>query len=278
MTNTIRTDFSDYKFRCHALGNLMVGLSKFGLTANQEAELKKLQFKLDTFKPLTPNQTVKMGELVAKRDAKPKLSKTAESYLKKVHKEEIFNRRYDIKSKYLDKGIQAEESGISLYSHYTNTLFLKNKERFENEYFTGEPDNAQGKIRDIKNSWDFMSFPIHEMTPPDKNNYWQVLGYMDLTGLTEAEVIYCLVDTPETLIIDEKFRTARELGVMDLPDELAMEIEKNLKYSDIPEELRIKIFKYQRSEDDVKALYSMVELARVYLNELSLNIADRLVK
>lgn len=226
---------------------------------------------------ITAKQTKTLGELEEKRDAPPTLSKTTISYLNKLHREEVFGRRYEIKSKYLEKGIHQEEDSITLYTEVFGELLLKNKETFSNDYITGTPDNIQGKVRDFKSSWDFTTFPMYETSLPNSDYYWQMQGYMDLTGLKTAEVAYCLVDTSEVLIQDEIRRTGWKLGMIDIPEDLEKEIEANMRYEDIPKEMRVKVFQVDYDPDKIVSLYKQIELCRKYLNELSLTVADTIL-
>lgn len=270
----MRTDFTDYLFRCSQLGKIMTGANS-GLTVKQEELFEGLKEKMKVGK-ITDKQIITYGQLLEKKNAKPTLSQTAKTYLNELHKEVLFGRTKEITNKFLSKGIQVEEQSITLYSEVTNTLFIKNKERFNNEFLTGEPDNIQGKVRDIKSSWDFSTFPIHDLTIPNKDYYWQLQGYMDLTGINEADLIYCLVDTPETIVEDEKRRTSWKTGYLELPKELEDEIERNMNYNDIPPELRVKVFSITKNEKDLEALKGQIKIAREYLTALSLKVADRL--
>ena len=90
------TDFTDYKFRCSSIGKLMTN----------------------------------------SRSKSNPLSVTTMNYLKQLHKEEVFGRKKEIRSKYLDKGIEVEEEAITLYSEVTGELFIKNKKRFTNDFIT----------------------------------------------------------------------------------------------------------------------------------------------
>lgn len=266
-------DFSNYKFRCSALGHLMTGV-KPNLTEKQKELLSTLQVKQQNLK-ITDKQLITLGQLIEKRDSKPTLSQTTKNYLEQLHKEEVFGKRNDVRSKYLDKGIQVEEQSITLYSNVTGQLFIKNKERRENDFITGEADNTQGKIRDIKSSWSLSTFPMHEKELTNQNYYWQLQGYMQLWNFDDSELIYCLVDTPEELIADEMRRTGWSLGfTADIPDELEAEIRKNMTFSDVPEELRCKVFEVKRDRVAIQSLENQIELCRKYLNELSERLGE----
>lgn len=269
-----RVDFSDYVFRCSSIGVLMTG-QKLGLTKKQEETLSDLREKMKSGR-ITENQIVLFGELLGKKNAKPELSTTAKNYLELLHKEEVFNRRYEVRSKYLDKGIQVEEQSLSLYTRVCNKLVIKNKTRFCNDYITGEPDNVEDVVRDFKSSWDFTTFPLYEKEIPTTNYYWQLQGYMELTGREEAELIYCLVDSPEMIVDDEIRRLSWKSGCIEVPEDLEKEIKANMAYKDIPESMRVKIFRLKKDPEAIKSLYKVIDLARAYLNDLSEKLANRL--
>lgn len=266
-------DFTDYKFRCSSLGKLMVGV-KPSITEKQEQLLETLLAK-QRGGNITEKQTITLGQLIEKKNARPELSKGVKTYLEQLHKEEVFGKREEIRSKYLDKGIQVEEQSITLYSELTDTLFIKNKKREKNDFITGEPDNTQGKIRDIKSSWNLSTFPMHENRLTNVDYFWQLQGYMELWDLDTSELIYCLVDSPEELINDEIRRTGWKLGfTAEIPDELEQEIRSNMTFSDIPKELRIKVFHVERDRLAMRQLEEQIIRCRTYMNQLSEKLGE----
>ena len=299
-------DFSDYKFRSHASGKIMVGC-KLPLTEKQEELLTGLQEKQETGR-ITEKQMVTLGQLLEKKHAKPELSKSVQSYLKELHREEVFGIRKDITSKYLDKGIQAEEKSLSLLCNVTGNWYQKNKERFTNDFVTGEPDNTQGKIRDIKSSWSFATFPMYDTEIPNKDYYWQLQCYMALTGMEEAELIYCLVDTPFKIVEDElrrldwKFDTTDgngniRKGCIDLVVETisnhifsaeglklfcahlpTIEEKWFTEFNPIPDPMRVKIFDVERNDEDIDTLYNQIELCREFMNDITIGIGKEQLK
>lgn len=266
-----RTDFTGYQFRCSSLGKVMTGV-KPSITEKQSELLETLLAK-QRGGNITDKQLITLGQLIEKRDQRPELSQTTKNYLEQLHKEEVFGKREEIRSKYLDKGIQVEEQSITLYSELTNQLFIKNKERKSNAFITGEPDNTQGKIRDIKSSWSLSTFPMHDNELTNMDYWWQLQGYMELFDLEDSELIYCLVDTPEELINDEMRRVGWKSGfTADIPDELEAEIRNNMTFSDIPAELRVKVFKVERDRLAMRQLEEQVIRCRTYLNNLSVKL------
>lgn len=300
MENTT-LNFENYLFRCSSLGKLMVG-AKTGLTSNQELELERLLEKNKEGK-ITDKQLITLGELLAKKTAKNELSVTTKNYLDEIHKQVLFKRKSDLKNKYLDKGIQVEEQSLTLYSKVSNFPFYKNEYFFKNEFICGTPDNCKGKVRDIKSSWDYTTFPFYDTEIKNNDYLCQLNGYMELTANNEAELIYCLVDTPFKMINDELRRADWKFNIMDNDGnirqesiKLVTELVSNMIYTskgledfcnenpavhiewfenfrEIPENLRVKVFTIKKDDKIVETLYSQIEKCREYLTNLSLEIA-----
>ncbi len=299
-------DFNEHLFRCSQLGKLMVGVSP-ALTANQEKELSELRSKMLAGK-ITDKQIIKMGDLIRKKEEKPDLSKSVETHLADIHKGFFMKRDRQISNKFTEKGIIVEEKSITLYSEVKNTLFLKNQKYYKNKFIHGTPDNVQKKVRDMKNSWSLDSFPMYETVIGNKDYEWQLQGYMELTGIKEAELVYALVDTPNKIIIDELRRLDWKQGIYDINgnvnedriplvvetvtnmiyteqglDEFcqeSMSIEKKwfTDFFEIPKELRIKVFELEYCKEAIQALYEQIKLCRERLNGLTEEMASKLFK
>ena len=129
------------------------------------------------------------------------LSATCKTYIKELVKEDLFGYKTTIDSKYLTKGIDMEDTSIDLYNEVHGTLYLKNTERLENEFITGECDiNAEDKIIDIKSSWSLETFPPSPEDVSNKDYEWQLRAYMWLYDKPKAELAYCMVSTPDYLL------------------------------------------------------------------------------
>jgi len=272
----IRTDWSDYEFRAHAVGNLMVGVGP-NLTANQEKQLATLLEKREAGK-ITDKQLITLGDLLKKRDAKPELSKTAKSYVESLFLTELYGAPKRLSTRATEKGIVQEEQSITLYSEVMGRPFFKNKERRGNGWIQGEPDNAAGKIRDIKTSWSSQTFPIFDTEIKNQLYKWQLDAYMELWGYDEAELIYCLVDTPDELIEREIVAQGYKMGYgANVPERIAEEIERSMKFSHVPDPLRVKIFEQRYDKTRIYLMKQQVELAREYMTQLSEQVKDGLI-
>jgi hypothetical protein len=215
-----------------------------------------------------------MTEPVTKADKEAGvLSKTAQKHLIEVYIAEKYGRKRDIQTKQMKKGIEAEQDSIDLLSMYLKLPFSKNEERFKNDFITGLPDIINGDtIIDIKSSYDLWTFLGNIPDKLDNLYYWQMQSYMWLTGTRNATIAYCLVNTPESIIQQEKYYLLKKMDVIseESPEFIkeAMKIEFNMTFDDISIDERILTFNISRSEDDILRIENKVLKARTFLQEL----------
>jgi hypothetical protein len=201
-------DFSKVTFRCSQLGRIM--------TPPQEKAAKE------------------RGDL----------GQTCKTFLRQYYRELRYGRSKDVTTKYMEKGLMVEEDAITLYSRLKKRFYKKNDRRLTNEYITGEPDIYEGvdiehatHIPDLKASWDLFTFPFPS-DPVNKDYLYQIQGYCALTGAKSGSIAYCLIDTPETLIEDEKRKLFYKMnaGTTENRDYITAceELERNMRFDDIP--------------------------------------------
>jgi hypothetical protein len=171
------------------------------------------------------------------------LSQTCITYLEQWVKEQLYNTKKQINSKYLTKGNEVEIEAIEYYADVKDLGFvLKNQDYFENDFITGTPDLiTNGVVYDFKSSWDCFTFPLFE-TKVDKNYEAQLQGYMALTGLKKAKLVYTLQNTPDELQWDEP-----------------------IDYSIYPENLRIKEFEIDYDSEFIERINNRVIECRNYI-------------
>ena len=215
-----------------------------------------------------------MTEPVSKADKEAGvLSKTAQKHLIEVYIAEKYGRKRDIQTKQMKKGVEAEQDSIDLLSMYLKLPFSKNEERFKNDFITGLPDIINGDtIIDIKSSYDLWTFLGNIPDKLDNLYYWQMQSYMWLTGTKNATIAYCLVNTPESIIEQEKYYLLKKMDVIseESPEFIkeAMKIEFNMTFDDISINERILTFNVSRSEDDILRIENKVLKSRTFLQEL----------
>ena len=209
-----------------------------------------------------------IGSIMAEGKTKGTLGKTAETYLKNWMLEQVFNRKKEISSKYMEKGSIMEDESIDFISAFTGLPPLeKNQTFFEDDFMNGTPDIiTESLLIEVKNSWDCFTFPYFDNSCPNSDYYWQVHGYLHLTGKSAAKLIYVLSDTPLHLIEKECYWHCQRNG-LDFEDELPLWVAK-MTYSDVLPDDKIRIFDIQRNDEDIQRIIERVKLCREFINNL----------
>lgn len=272
-------DFSKTLIRCSGIHKIMTdsvesrGISEAGIRRITELELKLL-----TNGKLTDKMSAELVLLKTKRDnpPEPELSETAISELVSMYLFQKFGVSSVNKGKmirYTEKGKLVENDAIEMVGTQDGVIYTKNDVRFNNEWLTGEPDILiEDHVKDVKSSWDAETFLKNIGRPLKQIYYWQMQGYMALTGAKTAQVCYCLIDTPDVLVVDEKRRLMYAMGLATDEDPiyqiLADAIEHNMKFSFMDPRLRIMRFDVQKNDADIQKVYERVEMARKWLQKL----------
>lgn len=200
------------------------------------------------------------------------LSQTTKSYIKELVLEHKYGIRKEINSRYLDKGNMVENESIELTERVLDLdLIVKNESYFENDFICGTPDIIMGDtIIDIKSSWSAYTFPFFDEDEklPNKDYFYQLQGYMALTGATKGIVAYCLINTPEEIVLDEIRRTSWSRHELDVTEETEAEVRQQHEFDHIPEVNRVKAYHIERDEEVIQAIYDRVKECRTYYEEL----------
>lgn len=209
-----------------------------------------------------------IGQIMTEARSKSEpLSETTKTYLLEWWVSEKYGRTKDISNKYIEKGLSVEEDSITLLSLNDRAMYLKNEQYYTDEHLSGTPDIVTAdEVIDVKSAWDIFSFHKAKFGPINKAYWWQVQGYMALTGMQSARVVHCLVDTPPSLIEDEKRRLAYKIGT-DSPDlsEALEAIDKAMTFGDIPRAERVHTFTVTRDDAAIESIRARVKYCRAYL-------------
>jgi hypothetical protein len=149
-----------------------------------------------------------------------------------------------------EKGNIAEPDAIKMLSSIDGIEYKKNEEKFQNQWFKGIPDiiiyGNDGKVEkiiEIKISYDLPSFIMAKLTQEPAHNFYEVMGYMDLTRCKNAEIVHLLVDMPEQISLFEEKRLRERYAALELDEETIstriVNSLNNMTYAEIPMELKI---------------------------------------
>ena len=275
-----------FKIRASAANHIMAG--NIGLTAAQQTELEDYFSREKGTHPnglkLTDNMLAKMAELIHKRD-NPELPEGAKTYCKQWLKEELYNRRTEVKSKYIAKGHENEEASFTLMAVQLKLgMVYKNELFMQDEWMTGTCDLDHEKtdtIYDAKSCWSIDTFPMFEDTIPNKDYEAQIKVYCHLYGRSHGSVVYTLTDTPIDILRNELRYVSddnerQRIAMNHVFTAKAWEETKrvlfpaadDVEFIEIPAEKRIKEFKFDADPAFIEDLKKRVDLCRAYIGGL----------
>ena len=306
----------DILFRCSSLGHVMTE-SKENITEKQLASIEVMKKEKETLVNANGNK-VKWSDtkedtlkaLLDKKDRPWQPAATSINDLSDIYVRDRYNRHSDIYAKPLEKGNEVEENSITTISRVTKQFLQKNEEHLKNKWIMGTPDLFTGEsfqkaktIRDAKSSFQVFSFNRSINKTLDKMYYWQVMGYMDLTGAEEAYVDYCLNNTPYHMIDRMLYVESFQHEDNDTPAWMELQlitnhvydqdtfdkviahrgIDLSSKYCDviyesfieIPLEERHFAFHVERNDDEIERMYEQCEKTRQWMVD---NMCVRTVK
>lgn len=279
-----------FKIRCSAISKITAG--NIGLTETQESRLKELQTRniesaqgVKGVKPLTDKMQSELIELISKK-ANPDITEGMKSYCKQWLKEQLYARREQIKSKYIDKGHQSEESGFTNMAVQLGLgMVYKNEDFKENSFMMGTCDldhEPNDTVYDNKSSWSLVQFPMFETVIPNKDYEEQIQGYCELWNRSNGNVVYTLNDMPIEMLRnmlnkpwlsdDERQDEAiNMIYTLDYWNEVKLELfptAREIKFVEIPLEKRVKEFKFKRDPLFIKKVEERVKLCQKYIDYL----------
>lgn len=201
--------------------------------------------------------------------------KTGESVVIETLLNDIYDRKEEISSKYLEKGNVCEAESIEMLNNFNEISgfkIKKNEVQFENDFIKGTPDFIIPNlmVKDVKNSYSHATFPLFD-TELDYLYKWQIKGYMWLLGLKKGSVDYFLNDMPENLIEKECWAKVRKLGLDEVTEELYNEVKAYYTYSHLPLHLRYKKFDVELTDADIEFMKVNCSKAIEFANTLIKN-------
>ena len=204
------------------------------------------------------------------------LSQTTKTYLQELAIEEIYGIRKEFSSRYTDKGNEVEELSIALCNDVLDLGFIyKNEEHFTNDWITGTPDvNTSEILLDVKSSYDATTFPFFDTKLINKSYFYQMQGYMYLTGKEESFLCYCLIDTPLQIVEDEIRREHWKASLIEESLDLRAFVQAKHTFGHIPKEKRLKVFKIAKDEEVIEEIKTRIEQCREYYNDLITNLTQ----
>lgn len=204
------------------------------------------------------------------------LSKLRDIYVREKYQKEAMSVSKDFIPAAMN-GILSEGKSLSLICELDGVSYNVHKKLIKNKYLKGVIDAYSGKsvykskkVIDIKTASSMQSLVSLIKDEETKSlYYWQIMGYLAITGAEEGEICHCLVSYPERMINEEinKFiARVKNIGVDgEYIEENIERIRFNMTFDEIPIEQRVVRFNVQRNDDAIKRIYEAVKLSRKWL-------------
>ena len=211
-------------------------------------------------------------KLKADKDA-GNLSETAKTFVEDKWLFDTFGFAESIKNQYMDKGNECEQDSMDLVTQVLEGGFRSRyNTKLQNEYVIGTPDIVlQDCVEDIKTSWNLKTFFNAELS---KMYFAQAQCYMWLTNKEKYRLIYALVPTPQSMVLNECEKLVYKYGKnYDNEDYIAecQQIQRNNDLiKELPIEKRVKVFAFDYDPAYIETLKGKIEKAREYYNTLKL--------
>lgn len=277
---------NDFKIRCSAIGKIMteaqtksnsdklqdVNFAIADTNSKIEAcseKAVKTRIKLEDKAVLLQRQKTELERLIAEGKDKS-LSQTCKTYLNEWYVEHCYGRTKSFSSIQTEKGNAVEDDAITMLSMMDANIYSKNEQHFENEFCKGTPDIVENDlIIDIKSSFDLFTFHAAKFGDLNMDYYWQLQGYMWLVGAKRAQLAYCAISTPFSIVMKIINKARWEKGYMqDLTEDEESQIWLNHTFEDIEPERRLHRFFIDRDEEAITRIEKRVGECRAYLSEI----------
>lgn len=197
-----------------------------------------------------------VGKLMTEPRSKSEgpLSQGAKSAIRDIAAQHILSLEFETSSREMEKGIECEPDSIALLNRVRGLALVKNQDRRNDGFVTGECDLYDADRRegyDLKTAWSAATFPIlaEDIGGSARALYeWQCRAYMALWDAPRWHVAYTLVNTPERLIGYE-------------PPSLHF-------FDHIPEHMRLTVWTIERDAAKEAAMREKVKQARDYFAQV----------
>jgi len=185
-------------------------------------------------RPLTDKQQIELNALQYNFNQSKvyKLTDGTKKILSELAFAEKYNRKVEINSDKLTKGIDVEKDSRDILTRVTGLFLTASDERKYNKWVTGaidiEPNNV---IIDIKSAWSWESYCKLLQEKPNEIYLRQGDSYMDLWNVDEFLLCHVLTDTPHRIVESEIRRYDYQYNILDA--------EGNVRESNIEDVVKI---------------------------------------
>ena len=217
-----KIDFTQFKIWCSEIHSLLSVPKGVKPKVNEYKKYDRLLNSPDEKTEEDLNYIRQMDERIAIFN-NPPLSQTTITALIRQYGWKVYNKKVAQKGdalSFLKKGTDMEGEAVELLSSIDKQSYKLEIDKVENEYLIGRCDIiCPSKVIDTKISWNVNAFLKARTTPISKKYWYQMQGYMELYNVSEAEVVFLLLNTPPELIEREKVKLLNRFMIGEIDRE-----------------------------------------------------------
>ncbi|MGL5895210.1 MAG: hypothetical protein ACRCZM_11450, partial [Bacteroidales bacterium] len=145
----------------------------------------------------------------------------------------------EITSKQMEKGTLVEDQSIDLLCENDQDIYVKNEVHFNNGWIKGTPDIiTHNRIIDIKSPYTLRTFLDAKIKSTNAGYDMQLHGYCWLADKSLAELVYCLINTPNHIVYSEIRKTTYGMSEVEA-ENITDQIIRLHYFDNLPKSLRL---------------------------------------
>lgn len=256
------------------------------LDEKSRAELDKINKKILEGKELTKTDIKNHSKLIKRAEAELEpflISKANENTLRVIYSREKYKKYPQSSSKdyslQMVNGTMSEKESLELSKEVLGCKIKVSKGVISNDHLKGIIDGYTGRtvykanhIYEIKTAANYETFLNNANSEKERSDYyWQVMGYLSITGAKKGTIIHTCVSYHPDIITQEIGRYLTKIRGLNVPSEIVdKQIEKirnNMTFDDIPKNERVATFTVERNEEEIELIRKKVLSFRVWLSD-----------
>lgn len=279
--------FSNIKISCSDLPQLMNnGKENKPLNEKDREKLEKIKKKMLNGVELTKTDLGNYPKLIKREEAELEpflISKANENVLRTIYSREKYKKYPQSSSKdyslQMVNGTMSEKASLELSKEVLGSKIKVSKGSISNDHLKGIIDGYTGRtvykanhIYEIKTSANYETFLNNANSEKERSDYyWQVMGYLSITGAKKGTIIHTCVSYHPDIITQEIGRYLAKIRGLNVPSEIVDKqidrIRNNMTFDDIPKNERVATFTVERNEQEIELIRKKVLSFRVWLND-----------
>lgn len=256
------------------------------LNEKDREKLDKIKKKILNGVELTKTDLDNYPKLIKREEAELEpflISKANENVLRTIYSREKYNKYPQSSSKdyslQMVNGTMSEKVSLDLSREVLDKKIKVVKGLISNDHLKGIIDGYTGRtvykanhVYEIKTAANYETFLNNANSEKERSDYyWQVMGYLSITGAKKGTIIHTCVSYHPDIITQEIGRYLAKIRGLNVPSEIVDKqidrIRNNMTFDDIPKNERVATFTVERNEQEIELIRKKVLSFRVWLND-----------